>query len=395
MRIAVIEPAAHGGLLHYHVQLGEALAARGDAVDLVTARGNELAGRVRHARMRDVLTPPAAADQRGGSYVLRRARVALRLVSAWLRVLWETRPRRYDAVLVGADIGLPPAALATFAMTALPGRARLVRIAHNVRTFNRWSGEDLYVASSPMDALMRRLYRRFDLVLVHGERSRREFEESWPGVPTAVVPHGDERIFAAEAPPPSDEERILFFGDWRKVKGLPVLMEAFDELAARRPGVRLTVAGAPSDADWDPDVLRRWARSHGDRVEVVDRYVPIEEVPGIFAQARVVATPYVTGYQSGVIHLAMTMGRAVVTSDVGDLGTAVDDAVTGRVVPPQDAGALAAALEDVVADPELAARMGAEGRRRVLDRSSWEHVAERVEAELTALAEARAPGRRG
>ena len=43
----------------------------------------------------------------------------------------------------------------------------------------------------------------------------------------------------------------------------------------------------------------------------------------MFARARVVATPYVVGYQSGVIHLAMTMGRAVVTSDVGDLPDAV------------------------------------------------------------------------
>ena len=183
---------------------------------------------------------------------------------------------------------------------------------------------------------------------------------------------------------------MLFFGDWRKVKGLAVLMEAFDELARRRPAARLTVAGTPAPEDWDPEILRAWARGHGDRVEVIDRYVPIAEVAPTFARARVVATPYLTGYQSGVIHLAATMGRAVVTSDVGDLGSAVRDGQTGRVIPPGDPQRLADALEEVLADPGLAARMGEAARRTVLEGSSWETVAERVEAELAAVRRARA-----
>jgi glycosyltransferase involved in cell wall biosynthesis len=113
--------------------------------------------------------------------------------------------------------------------------------------------------------------------------------------------------------------------------------------------------------------------------------VPVEEVRDVFGAARVVVTPYVVGYQSGVIHLAMTMGRAVVTADIGDLGSAVIDGETGRVVPPEDRDALVEAMEQVIADPELASSFGAEGRRRVLDRSGWETVAELVEAALGRL----------
>jgi glycosyltransferase involved in cell wall biosynthesis len=119
-------------------------------------------------------------------------------------------------------------------------------------------------------------------------------------------------------------------------------------------------------------------------VTVIDHYVPVDEVPAIFASARVVVTPYLTGYQSGVVHLAMTMGRAVVSSDVGDLGSAVRDGVTGVLVAAGDAAALAAALERVLDDPELAQRLGAAGRREVLDGSSWATVAKRVEAALAA-----------
>jgi glycosyltransferase involved in cell wall biosynthesis len=217
-------------------------------------------------------------------------------------------------------------------------------------------------------------------VLVHGERSRAEFEAAWAPARAAVIPHGDERIFG-EPPPPADEERVLFFGDWRKVKGLPVLMEAFDLLSARRPGARLTIAGTPAP-DGDPDAVRRWAARHGDRVTLVDRYVPVEQVAGVFAAARVVVAPYLVASQSGVVHVAMTLGRAVVASDVGDLRGAVADGSSGLLVAPADAQALATALERVLADPALAGRMGAEGRRRVLEHSSWELVAERVEAEL-------------
>jgi glycosyltransferase involved in cell wall biosynthesis len=305
-------------------------------------------------------------------------------------MLWETRPGRFDAVLHGADIGLPPAAFATLVMSALPGRPLLVRIAHNVRAFNRWGGEDLFDPSPLNRALLRRLYSRFDLVLVHGERSRDEFEAAWGPARLAVIPHGDERIFADRPPPPSAEERVLFFGDWRKVKGLEVLMEAFDELVRRRPAARLTVAGTPAPEDWDPEILRVWAQSHDGRVDVVDHYVPIAEVASLFARARVVATPYLAGYQSGVIHLAATMGRPVVTSDVGDLGNAVRDGVTGRVVAPRDPIGLADALEEILADPELAAQMGEAARRAVMTGSSWEHVAARVEDELLALTRLRA-----
>ena len=109
--------------------------------------------------------------------------------------------------------------------------------------------------------------------------------------------------WSADGPPV-----VGFVGRFVPEKGLAVLMEAFDELARRRADVRLTVAGTPAPEDWDPELLKAWARGHGDRVEVIDRYVPMADVAPTFARARVVATPYLTGYQSGVIHLAATMG---------------------------------------------------------------------------------------
>ena len=41
-------------------------------------------------------------------------------------------------------------------------------------------------------------------------------------------------------------------------------------------------------------------------MEVIDSYVPVEDVPAVFGAARVVCLPYVMINQSGVGNLAMT-----------------------------------------------------------------------------------------
>ena len=386
MRIAVVETATHGGLLHYGVQLADGLAERGHDVEIIASRGNELERRSGSARMRAVLAPPTLDSDKPASragYLLRRAGIAGRLTRSWLRALATTRTGRFDAVVFTGDhTQLALNAAGALVMTTGSGRARVAAVCHNVRVFNRWAGDELHRSSPLTDGLLRRWYPRLDVVLVHGDRSREEFREIWPASRLCVIPHGDESLFGDEAPPPATEPRALFFGDWRKVKGLAVLMEAFDLLAPRRPEIRLTIAGTPAAADLDPQVVIDWAAGHGDRVTVIDRYIPIEDVPELFGSARAVVNPYLTGYQSGVVHLAMTMGRAVVASDVGDLGAAVRDGETGLLVTPGDAVELAATLERVLMDAALAERMGAAGRNAVLSGSSWATVAERVEAAL-------------
>jgi glycosyltransferase involved in cell wall biosynthesis len=290
----------------------------------------------------------------------------------------QVRKGGYDAVLLTCDVDLTPMAFAVLALTFGRKGGRVAYVCHSVRPLNRWSGGEMFVSSPLLMRLLRLMYARMDVVFVHGERSKVDFESTWPAARLAVIPHGDERIFSGEPPPPAREERLLFFGEWRKVKGLNVLMQAFDELLARRSAARLTIAGAPCPVDLDPEEVRRWAAGHDGGVRIVDRYVPVEEVPELFASARAVVTPYLVGYQSGVVHLAMTMGRAVVSSEVGDLTSAVLDGETGLTVPPGDPHALALALERILGEQGLAERLGAQARQRLMRESSWEVVAERV-----------------
>src|SRR3954467_13855874 len=90
MRLAVVESAPRGGLLHYAAQLAEALAARGHDVSLVTAADGELEEPPPGVDLRDVL--PAAGRTRpepptGLAYLARRAGIAARVVAASLRTV--------------------------------------------------------------------------------------------------------------------------------------------------------------------------------------------------------------------------------------------------------------------------------------------------------------------
>jgi glycosyltransferase involved in cell wall biosynthesis len=66
-----------------------------------------------------------------------------------------------------------------------------------------------------------------------------------------------------------------------------------------------------------------------------------------------------------VVVEAFCRGRGVVGSRVGGIPDLVVDGESGLLVAPGDSHALANALVRVLGDPELAERLGAEGRRSV------------------------------
>jgi D-inositol-3-phosphate glycosyltransferase len=407
MRIAVVETRRYGGMLHYAFQLAEALALRGHTVDLVVPRRHELQApayrdRVRGTpglTLREVLVPQLGqgrAEPRNPLvYQLRRVVVAQAVLRSAVRILREVgQSRRYDAALLQWELPFPILTDTTRLLLRSSRRPVTAYVLHNVVPFNRKGGAQLRTEGGRTRRILSRLLPGFDAIFVHGQGGLADYRATWPPNDVTAIPHGDEGIFGTAAGAAAEEERVLFFGDWRKVKGLDVLMAAFDELLTRRPGARLTIAGAPAPADYDDEPLRRWAARHGAAVALLPRYVPMEEVPALFAAARVVVLPYLTASQSGVVHLAMTFGRAVVASRVGSLPEVVTDDVTGLVVEPGDPHQLAVALATVLADPDLATRMGEAGRARLAESADWATVAELVDGALTRAVERRAqPGR--
>src|SRR4029079_12247137 len=114
------------------------------------------------------------------------------------------------------------------------------------------------------------------------------------------------------------------------------------------------------------DVVEKLRRAFPGRVE---HHLWLD--PGGVAQAIDSAT--VLGLPSWpeglgrVVIEAFARGRAVVATDGGGIPDLVDDGVEGFLVPPFDTDALARMLEQVIADQELAARLGAAAAERFKD----------------------------
>jgi glycosyltransferase involved in cell wall biosynthesis len=185
---------------------------------------------------------------------------------------------------------------------------------------------------------------------------------------------------------------VLFVGRLVERKGVNHLVDAVRLLS---PGVdvRLMIVGdGPERARIEGRVREQGLDG---RVAVRGR-VSEAELQAAYAGADAFVLPAVLDRRGdteglGVVLLeAMNQRVPVIASAIGGIRDIVEDGVSGLLVPPGDAAALAAALERLARAPDLAARVGEAGYRRLRERFSWDEITGRWEALYAAVA-----GRRG
>ncbi len=173
------------------------------------------------------------------------------------------------------------------------------------------------------------------------------------------------------APPRSRErlQTIITVANLRPEKRHDLLIDAVASLAPRYPHLRAHFVGdGPLRA-----VLEQRARDRRvqDRIEFLGHR---EDVPPLLAAADLFVLPSRSeAFPNGVLE-AMGAGLPVVACAVGGLLDLVDEGQNGCLVQPDDADALAQAIERLLRDPALAARVAAEGRRRVHERYGFERM---------------------
>jgi len=187
--------------------------------------------------------------------------------------------------------------------------------------------------------------------IVHSDEDRINLARSRPTAVIVKSPHPTYEVFRFEPPPTQQAAQaalglsgpvILFFGNIRRYKGLAYLLRAMPAVLARHRVTLLIVGDFYDERQQTLDLIADLGIAA--QVRLVDHYVPNEAVAGYFAAADVVVLPYVTATQSGVIQIAYSFGRGVITTDVGGLPEVVDPGRTGLLVPARDPEALAAAI---------------------------------------------------
>jgi glycosyltransferase involved in cell wall biosynthesis len=367
MRVHIVDPSAYTP--PYDHALSAALAAAGAHVELYMSRFAygpvaPAAGYERHELFYRAATrlPPGT-----------RARMPLKLVEHVPDML------RYRRAARAADVvhfqWLPvqhiDGLLLPSRRSAAGSRRPRVLTAHDVLPREPRPGQR---------AAQRRLYERFDALVVHSDHGRERLTHEL-GIDSArvhVIRHGAFAHLAAAPPQPppfqTDKPVVLCFGLMRPYKGIDVLLEAWRGI----DDAELWIAGMPR---MDIVPLRAGAPPN---VRFAARFITDPELPAYFQHADLVVLPYREIDQSGVLFTALAFGKPLLLSDVGgfpELGAAG----AARVVPAGDSGALHEALRELLGDPGARARLAAGARAAAEGEYSWERIARATLALYEAL----------
>jgi glycosyltransferase involved in cell wall biosynthesis len=165
---------------------------------------------------------------------------------------------------------------------------------------------------------------------------------------------------------PSGKTLIATVGNIRAVKGHDVLIRAAALTVSRFPNAVFSIAGDVLEPEYfaqlqslilDLNLTDHFAFAGG-----------VADLRQYLSQADIFVLPSRSEGFSNAIVEAMAASLPVVATNVGGNGEAVQDGISGLLVPSDDPAALSSAINRLLADPAMAAAMGAAGREIVTRR---------------------------
>ncbi|MBT4979618.1 MAG: glycosyltransferase family 4 protein [Gemmatimonadetes bacterium] len=250
---------------------------------------------------------------------------------------------------------------------------------HEVRPFER--------------ALYFLYYRLAQGLILHSDLNRQRLREMVPdleGERLHVVPHGNSEQFRyletsreqarRRLHLPPDATIALFFGSVRPYKGLDLLIAAMPEVLSACPKALLLVAGhveVGNQEEYEAQIADLDLGPEG----LVQRYgyLSNEDMICYVRAADLVVLPYREIYQSGVVFLAYTFGRAVLATRVGSFPETVEEGRSGWLVEPEDVPGLSRALVAALSAPDKLREAGDYARHLADTRYGWPDIARQTE----------------
>ncbi|MDA0638190.1 glycosyltransferase family 4 protein [Nonomuraea sp. MCN248] len=209
------------------------------------------------------------------------------------------------------------------------------------------------------------------------DAARKSLVEQFGG-DTVLIPNGVTVSRYTDAEPLDgrgpDGATIGFLGRMdEERKGLPILLDAFNLLAAERPEVKLLIAG-PGDAG---DVYDRVGREFRDRVTVLGMVSEADKIRA-YHSVDVFCAPNTRGESFGIVLAeAMASGATVLASDIPAFRRVLGEGQAGALFTNGDAASLAREAGALLDAPERRAKLAEEARVAVM-KYDWSTVARDV-----------------
>jgi len=281
-------------------------------------------------------------------------------------LLW--RRRQYDAVHVHT----------AHYLAAVAGLVRpLTGVTLMIKVSGAWEFDggvlDPKLRGRPLYRLANWMLRRADHMHCISEYTRSMLlDAGYAPHQVCMIPNAVDLQRFVPTPPSRVPPTVVFVGRLVPVKGLPVLLAAWQKVIARMPA-RLVIAGdGQQRAELEAQAETLGVHQH------VDFMGNVSDVPSALSGASVYVQPsHQEGMPNSVLE-AMACGLPVVATRVSGNVDLVADGDSGLLVPVADSDALADALAALLADPARAQAMGRRSREIVECRFAVPSVLEQL-----------------
>lgn len=213
-------------------------------------------------------------------------------------------------------------------------------------------------------------YEQADAITVPSEFARQSFIEM--GVPKEKlykIPYGARLDrFRPLSQPAADRFDVLFVGQVGLRKGVPYLLQAFEQLNHPRKRLRF-VGGVQSEL---AHILPQLPRN---QVEFLG-HLPQDMLPAIMSSSHVMVLPSIEEGLALVQAQAMACGCPVISSYNSGGEDLFTDGEEGFLVPIRSPEAIAARMQELVDNPELQQRMSRAALERVHKMGGWHEYGE-------------------
>lgn len=166
---------------------------------------------------------------------------------------------------------------------------------------------------------------------------------------------------------PGQRVRIFYGGTFAEKDGVENLICAFEKVCDRRDNVVLTLSGKGSKVRMEKILEIISNSQYRERIEYMgyledDEYYALLGECDILCMTRVASKFAQAGFPFKLGEYLAT-GRAVIASNVGDVGLYLDDRKNAVIVEPGSSESITKALEFLISNPAQAQKIGQEGRK--------------------------------